>query len=113
MSGRSYPDRCEFQQRTKTTEPSGQVVEGWTTVFTRYVNVKQTGATEGVSDDQQRTAEAYRIALPMDSAAGAVTARGWRLRWRNQLNQTRTLNLTGVDTSGSGRACELLLIAEG
>ena len=113
MGSRSYPDLCEFQQRTTTTEPSGQVVEIWATAFSRWAKVEQTGANEGVADDQQRQNEAYRIAFPIDSAAGTVTAREWRVRWRNQFNQTRTLNLTGVDTSGSGRAREILMTAEG
>lgn len=68
-------------------------------------------ATEPVRNDQQITAEGYQVTLPYDLAAGRVTAKAWRIRWRDQLGVVRLLNLTGVDTTARGRRAELVLSA--
>lgn len=112
MSGsRSYPDLLTFEERVLETLASGQVVESWASRFLRWGAVTQTAAAEAVADDQKRTVENYAVRLPFDAIAGAVTAAGWRVSWLNQLNQTRVLNLTGVDTSVRGRVSELKLSA--
>lgn len=110
MSSRDYPDRLAFQSRTLTTEDSGQVVENFATAFSRFGKVEQTGAAEGTKNDKQQNVEGYRIRLPRDAAAAAIDAK-WRIVWRDQMNVTRTLNLTGVDSGQAGRNAEVFLTA--
>jgi head-tail adaptor len=110
LSSRQYPDKLTFQSRSLTTQPGGQVTESFATAFSRFGKVEQTGANEGTKNDQQQNVEGYRIRLPRDTTAAAITAK-WRIVWRDQLNVTRTLNLTGVDAGQSGRTAELHLTA--
>ena len=110
MSSRSYPDKLTFQNRTLTTQADGQVVEAFANVFSRFGKVEQTGAGEGTKNDQQQNVESYRVRIPRDTTAAAIDAK-WRIVWRDQLNVTRTLNLTGVDTGQAGRTAEIFFSA--
>lgn len=110
MGSRQYPDKLTFQSRTLTTRDGGQVIETFATAFSRFGKVEQTGASEGTKNDQQQNVEGYRIRLPRDTTAAGIDAK-WRIVWRDQLNVTRTLNLTGVDAGQAGRTAELFLTA--
>lgn len=110
MTSRRYSDALQFQQRTTETATSGQVTESWSLKFRRFGRVMQTGATEAERGNQKQQDEDYAIELPLDAEAGAVTARDWRVIWNSPLGDV-TLNLTGVDTTGSGRQVLLLLRA--
>lgn len=113
MSSRSYPDKIIFQQRTITTAASGQPVESWADVFDRWGKVEQISAGEVVANDQRQKNETYKITLPFDAAAAAVTAAEWRLNWRDALGNNHTLDLTGVNPAHSGRTPKIHLTAAG
>lgn len=111
MSANSYPDKITFEQRTVTTEASGQPVENWSPVFFRWGSVTQTAAVETVVDNVLQTNESYLITFPFDRTAAIVTADGWRLNWRDKLGNTKYLNLTGVAPVAAGRTSEIKLTA--
>lgn len=110
MSSRDYPALLTFQSRTLTTQADGQVTESFANAFTRFGKVEQTGAAEATKNDQLQTAETYRIELPRDSSSNGLTS-AWRVLWRNQSNETKTLNLTGVQLVVMGRTPKILLTA--
>lgn len=102
-----YNTRVAVQQPSETRGTTGEVVEGFTTVATRWAMVKPAGGSESfVSGTERVSRNTYDVRLRYESAFSGLTA-----KWRLVTGDGRILEVVGVPPRAANTR-ELVMVCD-